>query len=400
MSLYQRGRIWWVKLTVRGRPPTRESTGTADRTAAQEYHDRRAAELWRTVRLGERPRVAFADAAADWIEQHARHKRSFATDRLRLKIMLPLLPERLDELTTTAMTRVRERLRADRGIGASSANKYLAVLSAILRHAHRHERIDHVPHVPVVRAPKRHYAALTNKQITALLAALPPHLEAIARFGLLTGLRDANLRGLKWHQVDLGARLLHVPPADAKAGETITVPLNTQAVAVLRAQLGRHPEHVFVYERLRKRNGKTVTERVPITGRSNNTAWRKAREKAGLPGLRVHDLRHTWATRHAAAGTPDLALQALGGWKDSRMVRNYTHLVARDLAPHAAAVRLPRGTKRGTVQKRKSAPKGALSSGVADGIRTHNNWNHKPPASAVVPLRSTVYAKAGRPKTG
>jgi hypothetical protein len=67
MSLYKRGGIWWCSFRAKGHATVKESAGTSDRTAAQEYHDRRAAELWRVRKLGDRPRVAFADAAADWL---------------------------------------------------------------------------------------------------------------------------------------------------------------------------------------------------------------------------------------------------------------------------------------------------------------------------------------------
>ena len=89
--------------------------------------------------------------------------------------------------------------------------------------------------------------------------------------------------------------------------------------------------------------------RRPITSGSNNPAWRKARKRAGLPSLRWHDLRHTWATWHAQAGTPTIVLQALGGWKDARMVRTYTHLAAVDLLDYANAIRLPATTILSTV---------------------------------------------------
>lgn len=45
MSLYKRGRIWWVSFTIPSQPKIAESTGTTDKTLAQEYHDRRAALL-------------------------------------------------------------------------------------------------------------------------------------------------------------------------------------------------------------------------------------------------------------------------------------------------------------------------------------------------------------------
>ena len=62
MSLYKRGRIWWCEWEVGGER-VRESTYTSDRKAAQEFHDRRRADIWRETRLGE-TRVATWDEAA------------------------------------------------------------------------------------------------------------------------------------------------------------------------------------------------------------------------------------------------------------------------------------------------------------------------------------------------
>ena len=114
MSLYRRGRIWWGVFTAKGYPKTQESSGTSDRKAAQEWHDRRAAELWRIRKLGDRPRVAFADAAADWLIGYSRGKKSHADDKLRLSTMLalkkgdaPMVPVWLEDLTTTRMTAIR-----------------------------------------------------------------------------------------------------------------------------------------------------------------------------------------------------------------------------------------------------------------------------------------------------
>ena len=407
MSLYKRGNVWWIKLTQGGAPTIRETTGTADRRAAQEYHDRRAAELWRVRRLGERPRTTFADAAADWIETHAKDKASYADDQLRMRIMLPLLPEYLDELTTTRLTKIRDALRkprqvvlktrtgkqrtVTREIGRSTANKYLALLSAILRHAHRREWIAAVPAIPMFRKLKgKRFTLLTLEKAAELLEALPPHLQAMTRFALATGLRDANVRELRWENVDLSARIARVWPEDAKAGQPIPVPLNSAAIEVLQAQLGRHPTHVFVYECIRWRDKEKVIVRTPITLRSNNTAWRKARARVGLPDLRFHDLRHSWATWHKAAGTPDFELQQMGGWSDSRMLRVYAHLAAEQLLAHADRITVPsapQGTKLVTAPGSGSEVAADFDEkefeirvlgGVADGIRTHNNRNHNP----------------------
>lgn len=402
MSIYRRGRIWWVKITAPGRPTVRESAGTANQVAAQEYHDKRAAELWRIRRLGERARTAFADVAADWITAHAKDKASFEDDRLRLKVMLPLLPAWLDELTTTRLTAIRDELRkgrtvtlktptgrertVTRAVGRSTANKYLAILSAILHHAHAREWIAAVPAVPMYpKAKRKRFTVLTFEQATTLLNELPAHLAALTRFALATGLRDANVRELKWSEVDLGARVARVWGDEAKAGELIPVPLNEAAVEVLQGQLGQHSEFVFTYEKRigsKKRGEACRIERRPITKRSNNSAWRKARERAGLPGLRFHDLRHSWATWHKMAGTPDFELQQMGGWSDARMLRVYAHVAAQHLVRHANAITVPRTTQGTAMQTSEQGAEGKRKenremSGVADGTRTHDNRNHK-----------------------
>ena len=359
MSLYRRGSIWWVKISVGGAKPVRESTGTTERDLAQEYHARREVELWRVHRLGERPRVALADAAFDWLTTHSVHKRSHEDDRLRLAAMLPYLPDGpIDELTTSVMTSIRDRLRAERTlpdrrsdekkraepreprrISPAAVNRYLAILSAILHHAHEREWIAAVPHVPMFKVEKRAVPMLTADKVSTLLRALPDHLRAMAVLALSTGLRQANVRLLRWDQVDLAARVARVPPSAAKAGETITAPLSDDAIEVLQSQLGAHATYVFVWR------GE------PIAGKLTNTAWKRATAAAGLPGLRWHDLRHVWATWLAAAGVPEQIRQEWGGWKTAAMARRYTHLAGAHLVPYANAIRLPReSTPAGTAR--------------------------------------------------
>ena len=60
-----------------------------------------------------------------------------------------------------------------------------------------------------------------------------------------------------------------------------------------------------------------------------------ALEQAGITDFRWHDLRHTWASWRAQAGTSLFALQEMGGWESSEMVRRYAHLAADHLAPCA-----------------------------------------------------------------
>lgn len=73
--------------------------------------------------------------------------------------------------------------------------------------------------------------------------------------------------------------------------------------------------------------------------RGNNSRFRRAQERAGIPPLRWHDLRHTWASWHVMAGTSLRALMELGAWWPYQSVLRYAHLSAEHLAQDAA--RLP-----------------------------------------------------------
>jgi len=102
--------------------------------------------------------------------------------------------------------------------------------------------------------------------------------------------------------------------------KAIGVPLSRKAVDVLREQQGKHSNWVFPYR------GRPV---IQVTTK----AWARAVGRAGLqPGLVFHDLRHSWASWHAQAGTPIHVLQELGGWSTPEMVQRYAHLSTKHLA--------------------------------------------------------------------
>lgn len=147
----------------------------------------------------------------------------------------------------------------------------------------------------------------------------------VARFSLLTGLRESNVTKLEWNQIDLQRRVAWIRPDQAKAGKAIGEPLNDEAVNVIRSQIGKHQRYVSVYK------GKTVL-------RANNHAWCKALNCAGIDDFRWHDLRHTWASWYVQAGTPLNVLQGLGCWPDYKRFLRYAHLAPEHLAWHAANV--------------------------------------------------------------
>jgi integrase len=326
MGLIRRGNTWYCRWEHDGKEIKR-TTGTSDRTEAQEFHDRLRAELWRAEKLDEQPKVKWETACLSWLTEHAKHKRSYKSDVERLRWINPRLAGLLvDSINTSLLTRLRADKLAD-GVKNSTVNRHLAVISAILNFAHAHDWISAVPKIPYLPEPKGRLRYLTKAEAAALLAELPPHLKAMVRMGLATGLRRHNITHMEWADVDLDRRVAWVWPDEAKAGKAITIPLNDEAIAVLSAQ-PKETDYVFTFK------GKPVFH---VT----TAAWKKACARSGLNGVTFHTLRHTWASWHIMAGTPPDVVMRLGGWADAKMVQRYTHLAPGYLAGYAGNVPAP-----------------------------------------------------------
>lgn len=200
------------------------------------------------------------------------------------------------------------------GVKPSSVNRMLELVRAILNKAHKQWKwLDSVPVIRMRKFENKRLRWLTKNESQQLLNELPPHLKDMAAFTLLTGLRQSNVTGLQWGEVDLikGHALIH--PDQSKTKKAIPVPLNSDALEILKRQRGKHPTYVFTYQ------GNPVS-------RCNNHAWLKALARAGIKDFRWHDLRHTWASWHVQNGTSLHELQQLGGWSEYDTVLRYAHL--------------------------------------------------------------------------
>lgn len=326
MSLFKRGTVWWVRFTAPDGQQVRRSAQTANKQQAQEFHDRLTAEYWRVAKLGqfgERPRYRWQQAVERWLTEKQGAKTTIQEDVRYLRWLHPFLYGKfLDEINRELIDRITKTRMAD-GVSNATVNRMLEVLRAILNCAEKHwEWLDKAPHVRMLPKSNRRVRWLTKREAERLLAELPEHLAEMMRFTLATGLREANVTGLQWSQVDMQRACAWIHPDQAKARKAIPVPLNGDALQVLKRQLNKHAEFVFSYK------GKPVSK-------ANNHAWRKALTRAGIQDFRWHDLRHTWASWHIQQGTPLYVLQELGGWAGPEMVQRYAHLSASHLKAYA-----------------------------------------------------------------
>ena len=279
-------------------------------------------ELWRVYKLGDKPRRRWTDAVIRWLKENS-EKKTLAEDKRHLKWVSPFLQALyLDEITRDALDQVSSK-KLETGVMPSTVNRMMEIVRAILNRAEREwEWIDRAPSVRMLKETQRRYRWLTKEEVESLLDELPKHLEAMARFSLGTGLRESNVTGLEWSQVDLDNRKAWIYADQAKAGKSIGVALNKEMIVLLREQVGNHPCFVFTYR------GRPVKK-------CNTKAWRNALTKVGITDFRWHDLRHTWASWHIQQGTPLHILQEMGGWSDIRMIQRYAHLATEHCTQYA-----------------------------------------------------------------
>lgn len=265
-----------------------------------------------------------------WLKEQS-HKATLCTDITHLRWMDRFLKGKaLDAIDRDLIDRITDAKR-DEGVTNATVNRVLEVLRAILRKAvNEWEWIDRAPYIRMLKEPTRRIRYLTHNEAERLIAVLPGHMADMVAFTLATGLRRANVTGLEWSQVDLTRRVAWIHPDQAKARRAIAVPLNAEAVFLIRKQLGKHDKYVFSY------NGQRITQ-------TSTKTWYKGLVTVGIEDFRWHDLRHTWASWHVQNGTPLFALQELGGWESPEMVQRYAHLSAEHLAPYADKLSALRG---------------------------------------------------------
>ncbi len=262
------------------------------------------------------------EAAARWLAETG-HKKTHKDDKVKIAWLHPhLAAEPLSRINRDRVDQIMA-IKERHGIKPATVNKYLALIRAVLRRAcHEWAWLDTPPRLRMRKVHGHRTRFLSRQEADRLILQLPAHLKAMALFSLNTGLRAGNVIHLQWLQVNLNARIAYIHPDQSKNGKAIGVPLNQAALQVLEEQKGRHPAYVFTYKSK------------PITSTSTR-AWYKALQRAGIANFRWHDLRHTWASWHAQAGTPLSVLQELGGWKSAAMVQRYAHLTAGHLLKYA-----------------------------------------------------------------
>ncbi|UVT18541.1 MAG: site-specific integrase [Nitrospira sp.] len=321
MGLVKRNHVWWMSFMFQG-CQVRRSTGTTDKRLAESILCKVKVQIaeGRFFERREEEDRTFKEMMDRYMEERAVLKapKSHGRDRTALNHLLPVFGDRvLAEIAPKLLAAYKIQRRNEQAAPAT-INKELQLVRHAFNVAMREwewcrENPMHRVSLEQVRNEVDRW--LTANEEERLLAASSPWLQEMIRFGLNTGMRQGEILNLQWQDVDFTRGTLMV--MKSKNGTRRTIPLNST-----------------VYELLAAKQAATGASRGPVfkTPLGNTLQVRflvrefcEARDRAGIPDFRFHDMRHTFATRLVQRGIDLYKVQRLLGHKTGTMTQRYAH---------------------------------------------------------------------------
>ena len=295
------------------------------------------------------------------------HKRSISDDAGRLRELVKYIGDMPIETIHIGSLQPFIEGRKKDGVSCRTINHGLKIVRRILNLA-ASEWMDEFGLTWLTSAPKikllpepdlRKPYPLSWEEQHKLFDHLPDHLKNMAVFAVNTGCRDREICELRWDWEIQVPELPHItvfiiPGELVKNGDERLVVCNETARSVIEGLRGKHPTHVFSFK------GRPLA-------RMLSTGWRQAREKAKMPEVRVHDLKHTFGRRLRAAGVSFEDRQDLLGHRSGRITTHYSSAELQSL--YQAANKVCENRKSGVILTLLRNPKSRPASQNTRGVQ-------------------------------
>ena len=321
-SFRHHGKGWQARVRRQGYPDTTKT-----------FQNKQDAERWaralefemdkgQFVSIDEAQRTTLGALIERYLVEVTPTMKGASEDTIRLKALIrkPIAGLNMANLSAARIGAYRDvRLKE---VSSGTVIRELAYLSSIINHARREWGINIPNPVQMVKkpqTPKPRTRVLTDTEVSKLLQALEPRgrrshwTRPAVQLALYTAMRRGELLSLRWDQIDMVNRIAFLP--DTKNGDSRTVPLSTVALQVL----GDLPRHI---------SGLVI----PVKFFTLDAAFIRGVARAGLEGVRFHDLRRTAITNMADKLPNVIELAAVSGHKSLMVLKHYYKPSAKDLA--------------------------------------------------------------------
>ena len=321
MGLVKRNNVWWMSFMYQGRQ-IRRSTTTTDKRLAEAIFCKVKVQVaeGQFFEVREERERTFREMMDRYTKERSKGKsaKSGIRDRGALNHLLPVFGEMvLADITPKLLASYKSQRLLEQAAPAT-INKELQIVRHAFNLAMREWewcRENPMHRVSMERVHNEVDRWLTPDEEDRLMAASSPWLGEFIVFALNTGMRQGEILHLQWQDVDFTRGTLVV--MKSKNGMRRTIPLNTKVYELLatkQAATGASKGHVFTTPL-----GNELKVRFLVR------EFCEARDRAGIPDFRFHDLRHTFATRLVQRGIDLYKVQRLLGHKTSHMTQRYAH---------------------------------------------------------------------------
>lgn len=221
--------------------------------------------------------------------------------------------KRLDEIDRRDVDAYRVKRLSD-GVRPATVNREVALLRHMLTVARKFDYIKENPLLGIGDLPENNddrWRPLAKEEFLTLLKHINPHYRDVVEFAVASGMRIGNILGLTERDVDFDLGVIRIPGRKYKSGKPKIFPLSSWTEEILKRRLDRMKDGRFFphsYAELRR-------------------AFKKALKEAELDeSIRIHDLRHTFASWLAEEGESLKTIQELLGHAQIATTLRYAHL--------------------------------------------------------------------------
>lgn len=324
-TVFQRGNSWAIEYRLASGRMKRESVGKRSvitKTMAKEILRKREQQ----VKLGQEDMLDVIIPTVNEIspeylhyQKEVKQIRSYMRSEQAVSHFSKLFgTKKLNEISASDIDIYKQR-RLEDGIKINTIVRDLVVIRHLFNYAYSRKIFfgrNPVSESGLPQVNDKKERVLTVSEQDLLLKHSSPELELIITFALNTCMRRDELLFLDWDWVDLKEGFINLPHTHSKSKKSRKVPINNVIRKILLEKKLQSDGHEYVFNLSDTKSGsRTWLQR----------EFRNACKKAGIEGLRFHDLRHTAATRLVEANIPLHAVAELLGHSSIRMTERYSH---------------------------------------------------------------------------
>jgi integrase len=325
-SIFLRGDIWWVQVSVDNQRIS-ESSKSTKKSDALKLRDKLLAKKHRGEITGGRPdKVLIGELLDDVLKSDIEESTRYIWKLVVEKNLRPSFGKvRAARLSTDLMDKYRDK-RTGEGCSDATVNRELSIMRTAFHNARKRTppKVNVVPYFPMVKETTVRKGFLTDAQYSTLRDELPKELKSLFVCAYITGIRKQELLDIRWPQVEFESGIVALEPDETKNREGRSVPILEGDMRELPLKPKESATPIGLIH---------LGSSIGADDRLRTSVVHGTRlVKNEVPALLFHDLRRTAVRNMRRAGVPQVIRMKISGHKTDSMERRYNIVDADDLS--------------------------------------------------------------------